>query len=52
MSTLNLITCLQVKHLLTVETDEGFAARKAAEAAARAPREPVRVIHKHTATQQ
>ena len=36
---------LQVKHLVEVETDHAFAARKAAEAAARAHREPVRVSH-------
>jgi hypothetical protein len=39
----------QVKHLVTVETDEAFAARKAAEAAARALREPVRVLHENVA---
>ena len=35
----------QVKHLVEVEADHAFAARKAAEAAARAHREPVRVMH-------
>ena len=37
----------QVKHLVEVEVDHAFAARKAAEAAARAHREPIRVMH-HT----
>ncbi|EIE20805.1 hypothetical protein COCSUDRAFT_54236 [Coccomyxa subellipsoidea C-169] len=35
----------KVKHLVEVETDQAFAARKAAEAAARAAREPIRVLH-------
>lgn len=36
---------LQVKHMLSVETDAAFAARKQAEAAARAPRPPITVRH-------
>ena len=36
---------LQVKHMLSVETDVAYAARKAAEAAARAPRPPIVVRH-------
>jgi len=35
----------QVKHLVTVETDEQFRMRKDAELAAAAPRPPVRVAH-------
>ena len=33
-------------HLLSVETDEVFQARKQSEAEAVQPREPVRVLHK------
>lgn len=36
---------LQVKHMLSVETDIAYAARKAAEAAARALRPPIVVRH-------
>jgi large subunit ribosomal protein L30 len=35
----------KVKHILSVETDVARAARLAAEATARAPRPPVRVLH-------
>jgi hypothetical protein len=35
----------QVKHLVTVETDEQFRVRRDAELAAAAPRPPVRVAH-------
>lgn len=34
-----------VKHMISVETDLAYAARRAAEAAARAPRPPVVVQH-------
>jgi len=34
-----------VKHMVSVETDVQYAARKAAEAAARAPRPPIVVKH-------
>ena len=37
--------CMQVKHMLAVETDAAYAARKAAEAAAKAPRPPITVKH-------
>ena len=36
---------VQVRHLVSVETDQAFEARKAAEAAAHAMRPPVRVLH-------
>lgn len=36
---------MQVKHLVEVETDQAFAVRKAAEAVARAAKDPVRVLH-------
>lgn len=35
----------KIRHLLSVETDEAYYTRKAAEAAARAVREPIRVKH-------
>ena len=35
----------KVRHLISVETDEAYYARKAAEAADRAIREPMRVKH-------
>ncbi|CAK0764660.1 hypothetical protein CVIRNUC_003180 [Coccomyxa viridis] len=37
---------LKVRHLVSVETDQAFEARKAAEAAAHAMRPPIRVLHK------
>ena len=37
--------CVQVKHMVNVETDEAHYNRKAAEAAALAPREPIRIRH-------
>lgn len=42
------IVCTQVKHLVTVETDEQFRLRKDAEMAAAALRPPVRVMHQQT----
>lgn len=36
---------MQVKHMLSVETDVAHHARKTAEAEAKAPREPIRVRH-------
>ena len=41
-----LCACQQVRHLVSVETDQAFEARKAAEAAAHAMRPPIRVLHK------
>ena len=41
-----LCACHQVRHLVSVETDQAFEARKAAEAAAHAVRPPIRVLHK------
>lgn len=38
-------TTIQVKHLVSVETDQAFEARRAAEAAALAMRPPVRILH-------
>lgn len=36
----------KVKHMIRVETDQDYAARKASESASRAPRPPIKVSHK------
>ena len=42
------VCTLQIKHLISVETNGERTARLAREAAAKAPREPIRVQHKMT----
>ena len=43
------VCTLQIKHLISVETDAERTARLAREAAAKAPREPIRVSHQGAA---